>query len=289
MRYPGKWVLSSPERQQLELFHQRAQELSKYGIKGFPCAATISLFQGECTVKAELPDEAILRSASIAARLFYMNDEPTHFFTICGLLWRAAQDQQFKDAVAACRKSFSDFKREGISGASALSNGRQVETKGGLLDAFFNGGYFHSDKELREFVVRCDEGLGLLFKQRFAQCIHEIDGLVGHLNQLVENALGVDQLATTEQAKGVQSILTSMGYQPTVVNVWWSARESTVQAEFMDLQLSRKHTPIALGKVLDFLRSSYPKAKYVIVDYLDEDGDLRGIAWPELPPRPSLS
>jgi hypothetical protein len=288
LRYPGNWHLTPAQVGQLELFSERAEELSDYGIQGYPFASEIRMTSSECDVKAELPDETKLRSAAIAARLFYMNDEPTHFFKVCGLLWQAAQDCRFKDEVASCRKTFSDFRREGISGAAVLKDGRQINAKGQLLDAFFNGGYFHSDETLREFVRRCDSGLGVFFKQRFAQCLHEMSSYVWRLNQVVDNALGIDQLATTSEARGIQSVLTSFGYDRTLINVWWNPKTSTVNSEFMDLRMKEETSSAVLGKVLQLLREAYPEAKYFILDYRNGEGELRGIAWPELPQRPLL-
>lgn len=285
LRYPGHWTLSAEDREALRLFVERAEEFRSLGAFGYPVRATIGIRDGEAYSEAELPDERQLRVAAQAARHFFLQKERSQFGKICNLLYRATPEQRFRDEIARVRESYNDRLNSELNPGTGEAS---VRTRGQLVDAYFNGSYFHSDPAQREFV-RSQEahGWGPLLKQAFAQTLMDIHGHVQSLVPVIENALGVDQMAPCPTSKRIQQVLTEHGIGPAIILVRdclnCSTDPPTVTLKCdIDLKIPEDKISVIVGRALQFIREARPGYPEYSVWWIGGDGLPRGIASPRL-------
>lgn len=285
LRYPGQWQISAEDKEALRLFVERAEEFRSLGTYGYPVRAMFGVRDGQAFSEAELPDELHLRVAAQAARHFWLQREPSHFGKICNLLTLATTEQRFLDEIVRVRQSYKDRLNSQLKpdGGDAA-----VRTRAQLIDAYFNGAYFHSDPEHREFV-RAQEahGWGPLVKQVFAQSLMAIRRHVLSLLPVVENALGVDQMAPCPTSKRIQQVLAEHGLGPAIILVRdcrdCSADPPTVTRKCeIDLRLPEDKISVVVERALQLIREALPTYPEYSVEWIGADGLPCGIASPRL-------
>lgn len=283
LRYPGQWSLSAEDKDTLRLFVERAEEFSGLGAFGYPAGATIGIRGGQAYSEAELPDERHLRVAAQAARHFYLQKERLQFGRICNLLYCATQERRFRDEVARVRRSYNDRLNSSLSPSAG---GSAVRTRADLVDAYFNGAYFHSDPAQRQYIRSLDAHCwGPLFKQQFAQTLMEIFGHVQSLVPVAENALGVDQMAPCPASKRIQEVLAEHGLGPAIIlvrdclNCGTDPPTVTLKCD-IELHVPSNRVGVVAGRALNIIqeaRSGYPEYS---VWWLGDDGLPQGVVCP---------
>jgi hypothetical protein len=139
--------ISPSEIDSLQLFVVKANELlgRRMFTEGMPeleINTTVELGK-EITVETKFPDEEDFRSALLAIRFFYMNDEPTCFFKVCNILRKTLIDNDLKNQVDQVRSCYKcNFDQVAINGT-----GNNKVTNEKLIDLYLNGRYFHSDSK----------------------------------------------------------------------------------------------------------------------------------------------
>lgn len=286
LRYPGHWSLEADQRGTLCLFLKRASEFRSLGTFRYPAEATVGIMDGDAYSEAELPPELNLRSAAQSARHFYLQKESTQFGRVCNMLFKATTEHRFQEEVARIRSSFNDLLGSPLNPTTGEP---EIHTQGDMIEAYFNGHYFHSDPKLRAFVDKDSEVWGPLHKQAFAQTLLGIYHHVRWLSPVVENALGVDQLARCPTSKRIQSVLQQHGLGPAPVTVSdcyiCSTDPPTVGLRCdLDLYLPEDVVSAVLGKSLEFLLDDRPGYPEYVVWYRNLEGEYRGIVHPTVDP-----
>jgi hypothetical protein len=139
--------ISQSEIDSLQLFVVRANELLERrmfaeGIPELKIDTTVKLGK-EITVETNFPDEEDFRSALLAIRLFYSNDEPTQFNKICNILYKKLVDNDLKDRVNQVRECY----KGNLNQVVINGTGNDKVTNDKLICLYLNSRYFHSDSK----------------------------------------------------------------------------------------------------------------------------------------------
>jgi hypothetical protein len=213
MSAQSKWNVREKDRETFKLFHERAVELSKLGTYPVPFGASIAVREDKLDVSAVVPNEDVLRSAAMAARLFVQQKESTHLPRICNLLHLAATEDQQRTTIADIRRSFlENMRRDCHVQVGGLRTNEQV------LDTVLNGAYFHSDPKLREVAKKLEEGPGVLAKQAFAILLVDVRSTVEAVQALVEEALEITPVVVPG-LKQILTLLAARGHHGAAVEI----------------------------------------------------------------------
>ncbi len=274
----SKWKVREEDRETLKLFHERAVELSTLGTYPVPFGSSIAVRENKLDVSAVVPNEDVLRSAAMAARLFVQQKEPTHLPRICNLLHLAATEDQQRTTIAEIRRSFvENMRRECHIQVGGLRTHQQV------LDTILNGAYFHSDPALREVAKKLNEGSGVLAKQAFAILLVDVRSTVEAVQAIIEDALGISP-GVVPGLKQIQTLLAARGHQGVSVEVLDCEAdmfgEKSAQGILIkvDSRLSAKEADEVHFESVIVLRDAYPFRKWYALQWRNKRG-----TW--LPPR----
>lgn len=271
LRYPGTWSLDSRTIAVLQLYVERLHEFSELGRIPYPAESTIRVDQDGLSTTAELPDEVMLRSASMCARHFLLKKEATYFPRVCNLLYRCTQETRFHREIASVRESLQELLAEELN----PSTGHQrIKTQSDLINAYFNGYFFHADGPSRDFVRVDKIGFGPLLKQKFAQCIHRIYYVALRLGRVVDNALGVDQLAPCAVSKRIQCLLDTNGMAPTAISIHPTGNHAyrpPIQGVGcrLDKGIPDECKIQVANEILTILCEEFPKLEYYTISFPD--------------------
>lgn len=112
--------------------------------------------------ESELPAEEVISEFLMAFRFFYLQNEPTHFPKILGLISKHTQKEDVRKAL----KSFGKNWRDSLFGRTLNIRYNDSEvTSALLLDLWFNAYYFHQNQTKREELDQIIE----IFSERFAK------------------------------------------------------------------------------------------------------------------------
>lgn len=282
LRFPGTWTLDAETVTRLRLFVDRVTEFRAEGTYRYPVGCVVGIrVGGEAFSDADLPTEKDLRAAAQVARHFVLQKEPTHFERICNLLSAATSEQRFRDEIARVKKAFRDARSQRLE---FDSGDPKVQTRQALVDAYFNGHYFHSDTEERSFVLsQASSPWGPLVKRDFAQALIDLFHCVQALVPTVENALGVDQLAPCPTSKRIRAVLDSVGIGPTPILVQECLSGKTTPPTVtlrcdLNIALPEKHVPRVAGAALQFMQEDRPGYPEYAVWWQDAAGQHVGVA-----------
>lgn len=275
LRYPGKWSLDDKQLKVLQLFQQRVKEFQDYGAFTSPYEATIHATPDAINVDAEMPHEVVLRSAAMCARHFYMPKERTNFGKVCNLLYRATSEDRFHRRISEIRLRYNDLFTKKLNPSSS-----KRQTTKDLVDAYFNSHYFHADEDHRDFVINDSENFGPLLKQEFARTINSMRHYASELGSVVDNALGVDQLAPCPTSKEVQKLLTQQGLGPVPISIRPTSDHATnpptkgVRCD-LDLRVPDHVLNDLIQQIIPVLLGAYPGFQEYSVGYRNPAGEYR--------------
>ncbi|MFC1715370.1 hypothetical protein ACFL6S_17005 [Candidatus Poribacteria bacterium] len=144
--------ISRAEVKRLESFVQRANELLqrrifKEGLPKTKLSWGIPVKSG--AVKSEFPDEEDFRSALLDLRMFYMNKEDTHFYSICNILYKTLADDALREYVKSTREIYQQNLENCLPLGIKVNGSEQLSGKK-VLDMYFYGRYFHDKKDKRD-------------------------------------------------------------------------------------------------------------------------------------------
>jgi len=156
---------SNAERlERLRLFIAEARKLSERRMFKEDLPRVVSVHQefhktGE-VITTEFPDEEDFRSTLMSLRLFYQNNEPIHFYSVCNMLYQMSIDDRLKGRVAFIRQ---EYKRALDCCPIRLivpesRGGPPVEVSGkDLIDMYFYTRYFHTADKHEEKRLRLEQ------------------------------------------------------------------------------------------------------------------------------------
>lgn len=278
LRYPGRWSFDAKQLETLRLFQDRVRESRAFGRFQYPVEGAIKVNGGQISSEAELPPEMELRSAAMCARHFILEKESTQMFKVCNLLHTGTDEKRFHKVIADVRKSFKELMNEKLNPTTGVAS---IQTTEHLIDAFFHGSYFHSDEEKREFVSNQTEPFAPLHKQAFAQSLHTVLMLTEKLGRIVENALGIDQLAPCETSKKIQAVLQAHGLGPVAISLVRGGNHATKPPTplakcFLDICMPADKVEAVAHEVLKIFSQDRPGFPVYEVWYRTEKGEVHG-------------
>jgi hypothetical protein len=132
------------------------------------------------------------RSLAMAIRLVYMQREPAHFFSICGLMYR--HDPESRDRVAALRRDYQAALQDRENGM-VLHDGITPEsfTAQEIFETWLYGIAFHQDPERQEAVHRLSSDAAL-FSMSFQSTALLLAGRILDLDDVVADFLGESRI-----------------------------------------------------------------------------------------------
>lgn len=136
-------------------------------------------------VSGMLPDEQF-RSLCVSLRLAYQPRQEAHFFSICGILKKAATPEQW-ERVKQLHAAWGESTRDPL-GFEMIVDGDRY-TSPDLFELWLNGVAFHQDQEKREAFTRLDElgAFAMLGVQitalRLADRIKDLDDIVAEITE----------------------------------------------------------------------------------------------------------
>lgn len=92
----------------------------------------------------KVPDEDTVKSFLLSFRVFYMEKEPTYFYSMCNLVYKNVPDLTVRGDIAAIREAYS---RALTQGAINFSFQDKTYSPQEIIDLWFNAVYFHTDAE----------------------------------------------------------------------------------------------------------------------------------------------
>ena len=147
-----KIQLSETELSKLDLFLRRFEQLKRTRFYSEPDLRNIQYeIKGEKVdegyqigFEIKVPDEETIKSYLLSFRVFYMEREPTNFYSICNLLYKNIIDEKARSDLAMIR---SNYTRELITGFIGLKFLGKSYSPKDIIDLWFNVEYFHTDIE----------------------------------------------------------------------------------------------------------------------------------------------
>jgi len=97
--------------------------------------------------EGDLPREAFIVEHLAALRFFYLEKEPSFFLKVVNVLSKNARSDE---ATAAFRQIKAEWKTALFKESVKIEWHEGKITAAGLLDLWFNGEYFHGDKDARD-------------------------------------------------------------------------------------------------------------------------------------------
>lgn len=180
-------------REQLELFVERCEELSKTRLIVSGAMSSIGFtFKGEAvpegfkvTYEAREPDTDDLRSFLMTFRKFILKDGPIFIERIFNLCHQHLKDDKLKTELIKARAAWRD-EMKGFGGIALQVDGKQL-TAEYVLDLWINGNYFHDDldhvrelERLATTAIRLDRMGFLIALPRLTQIIFNVGMIIAY-------------------------------------------------------------------------------------------------------------
>jgi len=194
----------------LRLFVRKTEELSKRRMfsQGLPRVHARIKFNPKTgiTAETEFPDEEDFRSALMDLRVFYMQNEPIHFYRVCDILNQILCDAKLverlkpvKDKLTGRLKRVRDQYGDSLGkypmGVDFKRKGKDEGLTGKqLIDLYFYGKYFHvkNEKKRRELeewesstAQAIHKGVLITAMNNIALSIFQLQDIVSEVLKLV--------------------------------------------------------------------------------------------------------
>ena len=199
LNFKLKTPLNDKEKRCINIFQKRAAEFIESKALKFKSSNNTPIRMRICfeiskpeTVIIELPPEEQLDSLCRKFRFFYGDREASNFDRVANILKRHIEDKEFRDCIDNLKDNWNG--KNAIKWSIIDENKNELNlTTQYLIDAWFNGNYFHSDEDKEQQLNHINKFISTrvnqyLFFDSVFQSSQSIINLHALMNQLISES-----------------------------------------------------------------------------------------------------
>jgi hypothetical protein len=190
-------TLTTKAQRQLESFRQAAEQVREASIIAEGQQIRLHVRPGNpgyVDVFVQLLGNEAFRSLALALRLVYQQGEPAYFYSICNILYRAAESVSVKERVATLRSQYSAALQD-PEGQVSTGETPKVSTYSTqeVFEHWLYGIAFHQDEDRQE-SVRLLSSEGARFQWSVQATGLKLAGRILDLDDVIADLLGQPRL-----------------------------------------------------------------------------------------------